>query len=292
MKSILFLALASLAVSRPDDDNPSSSSVTDDEMGPAAFMWPSDRVWAGDMDNQAPCGSRASPGNRTEFPLSGGSVALVAQDDYYNAKISIAYSNDPTSNDDFSTLIEEKSISDLNPGHTCVDVPDAPSRISAGDNATIQIIYRADWDAPHNQTFYACADIKFIEAADFSFRIPCFNATEPGEDDKEAGATANPSATATHKATSSGSSESSESSEGSSSGGSNKLGGGAIAGIVVGAIAGVALIAVGAFFIFRRRQQKKRTERIARMENSAHRHEFATNKNSTSQNSVQLKDMP
>jgi hypothetical protein len=61
---------ASLAHSEDGGPNPSSSSVTDDFMGPAAFMWPPDRVWSGDMDNQAPCGSRAAPGNRTKFPMS------------------------------------------------------------------------------------------------------------------------------------------------------------------------------------------------------------------------------
>lgn len=42
---------------------------TEEEMGPAAFMWPADRVWAASMDNTAPCGSVASPGNRSEFPM-------------------------------------------------------------------------------------------------------------------------------------------------------------------------------------------------------------------------------
>jgi hypothetical protein len=40
-----------------------------DNMGPAAFMWPADRVWSADADNTAPCGSTAGPGNRTDFPL-------------------------------------------------------------------------------------------------------------------------------------------------------------------------------------------------------------------------------
>jgi hypothetical protein len=69
LKNLLVLALATVAVSRPADDD-ETSSVTDDEMGPAAFMWPTDRVWSGDMDNKGPCGSSASAGNRTEFPLS------------------------------------------------------------------------------------------------------------------------------------------------------------------------------------------------------------------------------
>lgn len=42
----------------------------EDEMGPAAFLWPADRVWSAAMDNSAPCGSVASPGNRSEFPMS------------------------------------------------------------------------------------------------------------------------------------------------------------------------------------------------------------------------------
>lgn len=112
LKNLLLLGLATFVIGQSgDDDNPSGASVTDDEMGPAAFMWPADRVWAGDVDNRAPCGSRASAGNRTEFPLSlsypwvnspcqtantdveGGAISLVAQDDYYDAKISISYSN-------------------------------------------------------------------------------------------------------------------------------------------------------------------------------------------------------
>ncbi|KAH7122162.1 hypothetical protein B0J13DRAFT_648377 [Dactylonectria estremocensis] len=307
--NLLVLALATIAVSRPADDD-ETSSVTDDEMGPAAFMWPSDRVWSGDMDNKSPCGSSASAGNRTEFPLTGGALSLVGQDDYYNAKISISYSEDPTSNDDFTTLIEEQSIADLNPGHTCIDTGDLTGSASAGGKATFQIIYKADWDAPHNQTFYACADVVFVDESDFDVTIPCFNATEPGQDDKAAGATVNPTSTATWRAEddddSSDSSDSSSTASSSKStsthgstkldtsedSGSKKLGGGAIAGIVVGSVAGVGLILAGAFLLWRRRQQKARTERIARMENSARSHEFATNKNSTSQNSVQLQDMP
>lgn len=41
-----------------------------DDMGPAAFWWPPDRVWAEKMDNTAPCGSAAGVTNRTLFPLS------------------------------------------------------------------------------------------------------------------------------------------------------------------------------------------------------------------------------
>ncbi|KAH7494837.1 hypothetical protein IWW34DRAFT_861799 [Fusarium oxysporum f. sp. albedinis] len=273
LKNLLVLTLASFAFGQ-EDDIPTNATVKDDEMGPAGFMWPPDRPWAGDVDNKGPCGSRASSGNRTNFPLTGGAVSLVAQDDYYNTKISISYSEDPTSNDDFETLIQEKSITDLNPGHTCVQVPDAPSKVSAGDNATLQIIYRADWDAPHNQTFYACADITFVKESELNFEIPCFNATEPGDDDKAAGATVGPSPTATHPSTTSESSDASEAE--SKSGKSNKLSGGAIAGIVIGSIAGVVLIAGAILFFLRRSQQAKRNSRIARMEDNARKHQLAT----------------
>lgn len=40
------------------------------EMGPAAFLWPPDRLWGAAYDNNAPCGSSTGPVNRTNFPLS------------------------------------------------------------------------------------------------------------------------------------------------------------------------------------------------------------------------------
>lgn len=40
------------------------------EMGPAAFLWPPDRLWGAAYDNNAPCGSSTGAVNRTNFPLS------------------------------------------------------------------------------------------------------------------------------------------------------------------------------------------------------------------------------
>ncbi|KAM5524072.1 gpi-anchored protein [Fusarium oxysporum f. sp. phaseoli] len=264
LKNLLVLTLASFAFGQ-EDDIPTNATVKDDEMGPAGFMWPPDRPWAGDVDNKGPCGSRASSGNRTNFPLTGGAVSLVAQDDYYNTKISISYSEDPDSGKKYH---RSQPRSHLRSSSRC------PSKVSAGDNATLQIIYRADWDAPHNQTFYACADITFVKESELNFEIPCFNATEPGDDDKAAGATVGPSPTATHPSTSSESSDASEAE--SKSGKSNKLSGGAIAGIVIGSIAGVVLIAGAILFFLRRSQQAKRNSRIARMEDNARKHQLAT----------------
>lgn len=62
---------------------------------------------------------------------------------------------------------------------TLVTVPDAPRHIGSGANATLQIIYTADFDKPENQAFYACSDITYVLESAFSTTIPCFNATEP-----------------------------------------------------------------------------------------------------------------
>lgn len=77
---------------------------TAEDMGPAAFMWPADRVWNAQMDNTSPCGSVESPTNRTLFPLKDGVVALVAQDDSYSVIMSISFSNGVTYQTD-STLV-------------------------------------------------------------------------------------------------------------------------------------------------------------------------------------------
>ena len=46
-----------------------AAKTTAEDMGPAAFMWPADRVWSAAADNTAPCGSVSGVTNRTAFPL-------------------------------------------------------------------------------------------------------------------------------------------------------------------------------------------------------------------------------
>lgn len=142
-------------------------------------------------------------------------------------------------------------------GHTCINVPNAPSSVGAGSNATWQIKYIADFDKPENQTFYACADITYVSAiSDFGAgSAMCFNATEPSTNKGGSGkATATPT-------------PSSSSAAGSSGQGSGGLSGGAIAGIVIGCLAGVGLVGAGAFIMYRRRQRRQsavRQEQSAR----------------------------
>lgn len=227
---------------------------SEDEMGPAAFMWPADRVWSASMDNTAPCGSVASPGNRSEFPMSNAKVALVAQDDSYDIELSISYLTNPKSNSDFSTLIDADEFKDIDPGHTCVNVPDAVSSVKSGDKATLQIKYIADFDSPNNQTFYACADITFVELSEFDESIPCFNATNSGDDDSSTTSGSSHGATSTSSSDDTKDESNSDSSSGKSK--SSGLSGGAIAGIVVGSVAGVALIILAGAFIYRRKSQR------------------------------------
>lgn len=81
--------------------------ATSADMGPAAFMWPADRVWNGEMDNTAPCGSVAGPTNRTRYPIKDGVVALVAQDDSYSVTMSISFQNGSSCLFYFYTLLDQ-----------------------------------------------------------------------------------------------------------------------------------------------------------------------------------------
>lgn len=226
-------------------------------MGPAAFMWPPDREWSANMDNTAPCGTSQGVGNRTDFPLTGGAVALVDQDEGYDVQLSISYQNDPQSNADFNVLIASSNLKELAEGHTCVSIANPPDTVSAGSNATLQIIYTADFDSPQNQTFYACADITYVLNSDFTTSIPCFNATIP--DDEASPTTTHGSSSATASSTSAATTSA------AASGGSSKgISGGAIAGAVVGSIAGAAILGVAAFWLYRRHQRKNRAAQIER----------------------------
>ncbi|KIW75264.1 hypothetical protein Z517_12038 [Fonsecaea pedrosoi CBS 271.37] len=221
-------------------------------MGPVAFMWPPDREWGAAQDNTAPCGSAASVVNRTDFPLLNGQIALVAQDESWHMQVAISYKSDPTSNDDFEVVIPDTRIPELNEGHQCFPLPNPPADVEAQAPATLQIRYTSDFDTDLNETFYACADITYVPTSQFTYQVPCFNATtedfEISEPDSEESTSTGSAAGATATA------QVPEATESSSSG----LSGGAIAGIVVGVVVGVASALALFFVLWRRRQQKKR----------------------------------
>ncbi|KAF2969116.1 hypothetical protein GQX73_g4449 [Xylaria multiplex] len=212
--------------------------------GPVAFLWPADRPWSAATDNKGPCGSPDGASDRTIFPLSQGSVALTIADEAWNVAFSIAYENDPTLQSQFTQQVA--SVAAVESGHQCYKIDDISSNVVAGSNATIQLEYWSNIDnelGGRNQTFFACADITFVEAADFSIQVPCFNATASDFNAPESSSTASADAPGnTSVASDSGS---------KSNGG---LTTGAIAGIAVGVVvASLIVIGVVAFVVFRRR---------------------------------------
>ncbi|KAL5336419.1 hypothetical protein BJX70DRAFT_284215 [Aspergillus crustosus] len=237
------------------------------EMGPVAFMWPPDRTWGAAYDNTAPCGSNSGVSNRTEFPLVNGQLALVVQDESWNVQIAISHRSNPTSSNDFTTVVSEARISDIDPGHMCYAVPNPGINTEEGMNATFQITYTSDFDTDKNETYYACADVSYIPASRFTYQVPCFNVTadefEPVDgdsDDDEDSSSNSDSGSGSNSGSGSSSGSTSDTNTESSGGGGGGLSGGAIAGIVVGAVVAAA-IALILLFGYRRLLQKYRTMR-------------------------------
>ncbi|OAL06856.1 hypothetical protein IQ06DRAFT_237301 [Phaeosphaeriaceae sp. SRC1lsM3a] len=213
------------------------------EMGPVAFMWPADRIWDAAHDNTAPCGSAEGPSNRTIFPVQQGQVALSIADDAYHVAFRLALGNNPTTQADFGKQVVPNTT-DVDPGHQCYKVGQLESA-QAGQNATIQLEYWAEFEGENdgkNQSFFACADITFVETKDFNLQVPCFNVTS---DDFSAptpssSGTANTGLSASTSAT-------------PNNGGGGGLSTGAKAGIAVGSvIAGLALFGAIGFLLWRR----------------------------------------
>ncbi|OQE34864.1 hypothetical protein PENCOP_c015G08961 [Penicillium coprophilum] len=221
------------------------------EMGPAAFMWPPDRLWGAAYDNNAPCGSSTGAVNRTDFPLINGKLALVIQDESWNVQVAVSHKSNPTTNDDFEAFVDGSSLSDVEPGHECYSVPNPSSDVEAGMNATFQIKYTSDFDTDKNETYYACADVTYIPASKFTYQVPCFNVTS--DEFTEVTTTAAAGSTATSKSDTTKNTETTGTTSEKDSG----LSGGAIAGIVIGSVAGLA-IGVALLFFYRRLLQKYR----------------------------------
>lgn len=212
------------------------------EMGPVAFLWPADRPWSAGADNTEPCGSTQGVGSRTPFPLAAGAVSLSVAADAYDVEFSMSYAKDPKSNSDFTQQGVPSTIDKVVAGHQCYKLNDPASNVKAGDDATIQLKYRSKFtgeNSGNDQTFYACADIQFVETTLFKTTIPCFNVTS---DEFVA-----PETTATPEADTNSNTNSSTPAA--------ALTTGAIAGIAIGTIlASLAVVGAVAFFVFKKRR--------------------------------------
>ncbi|TAQ88655.1 hypothetical protein B7494_g3001 [Chlorociboria aeruginascens] len=224
------------------------SATSEIVTGPIGFLWPEQRPWYAAWQTRSPCGTNdATPGNRTDFPLDSGKVALVIAGDTWDITIRIAYMNKPTTQSDFTTEI---TVSEIEAGHECYTTPDTPSNTAAGSNATIQVEYTTTYNGSANETFYACADIAFVEESNFTANVSCFNVSATAASSNGVETT-----TAFSTSTSTGSASASALASDSSS----DLSPGAKAGIAVGCIVGgVALLAAGMFVLMRKTQYKPR----------------------------------
>ncbi|RDW77922.1 hypothetical protein BP5796_05774 [Coleophoma crateriformis] len=226
--------VAILALSGTSSAYTASSTSEESVTAPVDFTWPEARPWYVAYQNEAPCGTSASVGDRTEFPLDSGVVSIVSAGNAYGVAFSIAYVNDVTSQSDFTTqLVKTASVG---PGHQCYSMPDSAAAITVGTNATIQLEYTAQYNGSAYKIFYSCADITFVDPSDFNTDVACFNATVTGPSSNPIESSAAAASTTAGSKSSSGLSVGSE------------------AGIAVGSIiGGLAVLGCLAFFFLRRR---------------------------------------
>ncbi|KAI1143544.1 hypothetical protein F5Y05DRAFT_368956 [Hypoxylon sp. FL0543] len=225
-------------------------------MGPVAFLWPENRPWSASADNIAPCGSSSGVTNRTNFPLTSGTVALSIADDAWNVNFSIAYDNAPTTQSQFTQQVVSE-VNEIEPGHQCYKIASIPNTVNVGTNATIQLEYWSNIDnelGGRNQTFYACADIMFVEYKDLAAPPPCFNVTPSSLDSGSSSSTSAPVPSATGATTESSSTTSNQGSGGS---GGDGLSTGAKAGIGVGVgVASLLIVAAIAYVVLGKRHSR------------------------------------
>jgi len=168
---------------------------------------------------------------------------LSIADDAWHVAFRLALGNNPTTQADFSDQVVANTT-DVDPGHQCYKL-DALENVSAGQNGTIQLEYWAEFEGENdgkNQSFFACADVTFVETRDFTTSVPCFNVTSDEFIAPTPSSSNVPANTGLSSAPSAG-----------SSGGGGGLSTGAKAGIAVGAvIAGLALFGAMGFFFWRR----------------------------------------
>jgi hypothetical protein len=151
---------------------------------------------------------------------------------------------------------------DFDPGHSCLVVPDPPSDITAGRNATFRLWYEAspNEERGRREDYYACTDVTFVAAEDFTESIPCFNVTE---EEPRISTDPDVNVTLTSSGSESSTSDSLSASEVAShvadatdvedekNGGLSK---GGIAGVVIGCVAAAALIIASAVLFIRYRR--------------------------------------
>ncbi|KAI2640630.1 hypothetical protein GGS26DRAFT_539095 [Hypomontagnella submonticulosa] len=247
-----YLAVLACSQLAAADGEVHGEGVVGTKMGPVAFLWPDDRNWSATADNTAPCGSTDGVVNRTDFPLTQGTVALSIGEDATNVKFSIAYDNNPTVQSQFTQQVVSDPM-EIEPGHKCYRVADIPDTVAVGSNATIQLQYFSHMDdelGGQDQTFYACADITFVEKLEKA--APCFNVST-SDFNMPSSSSSIPAPTATDA----GSDTMVATNAPAPAASSDDMSAGAKAGIAVGVIvASLAIVGAVAFAVLRRRRSR------------------------------------
>lgn len=192
------------------------------------------------------------------------------------------------SESDFEEVSGPGHVGDLDPGHSCLTVPNPPSDVTEGSNATFRLWYEASPEEEGRRTedYYACADVTFVAASDFTESIPCFNATE---EDPSVSVDPDVDVTLTSSGSESSSSDDLSASEVAShiadaseldNSGSNGLSKGGIAGVVVGSVVGAGLIIAAALFFIRYRRANSEAQRAKQAAVSKFDIELASSTNS------------
>ncbi|TVY82668.1 Uncharacterized protein LSUE1_G002013 [Lachnellula suecica] len=135
--------------------------------------YPAARGFDEDKLVQFPCGSFDTPvSNRTVWPISNGSIALLMGHIDANVEVLIGFGNDPGSA--FNTVLRP-TCTEQGLGNFCMTGFSIPEglNITDGTNATIQVVTNGDPDGG----LYNCADIIFSTSAPAPADGVCKNET-------------------------------------------------------------------------------------------------------------------
>ena len=121
--------------------------------------YPTSRGFSDDDEPTAPCGGfNDITTNRSSFPLSGGKYQIDSH--HAQAGVQIVFSRDGTTFS--SSPVETYTVTGL--GTLCGVLPaSALSGYQAGDNVTMQIIYKA---TSESSALYQCADLTLVSSSE------------------------------------------------------------------------------------------------------------------------------
>ncbi|KAJ9091261.1 hypothetical protein QFC19_009171 [Naganishia cerealis] len=123
--------------------------------GAVGFDYPPLRGWSLDAGKKPICGG-FDLNARTDFPNTGGPLALVQQRDGYDVQLSYSSDPNPTELSHFTPMFENHTH--LLPGTACYTAPN----FDVGSDITFMLTYQT---GKNNVTLWQCADVKIVEAS-------------------------------------------------------------------------------------------------------------------------------